>query len=80
MKGKKSKKIKVNKGGSTLVIFYQHVLQEKVFCDFNSLGIKQQMNQIKSTLNIKKKKKYIKKLKNLTCLYVLLIRKEIKSS
>lgn len=80
MKGKKSKKIKVNKGESTLVIFYQHVLYEKVFCNFNSLGIKQQINQIKSTLNIKKKKKYIKKLKNVTCLYVLLIRKEIKSS
>ena len=56
---KKSKKIKVDKGESTLVIFYQHVLQEKVFCDLNSLGIKQQRNQIKSTLNIKKKKKKI---------------------
>ena len=72
----------MDKGESTLVIFYQHVLQEKVFCDLNSLGIKQQRNQIKSTLNIKKKEKniYMKKLKNLTCLYVLLIRKEIKSS
>ena len=49
----------MDKGESTLVIFYQHVLQEKVFCDLNSLGIKQQRNQIKSTLNIKKKKKKI---------------------